>query len=123
MIAPFLIVSIQLFIPLVTSFFPSGMLYFSPLLGIEMGLYSNVISIMFSIQLLLDACVTFIIIKDYRKALTRIFFQNIANPLLGKNRIEVNNSNNSTPKSDPNIQPQSNSQLWFKLNKIIVSFE
>ncbi|PAV88724.1 hypothetical protein WR25_20138 [Diploscapter pachys] len=103
--------SLQLFIPLVTAFFPIGMLYFCPLLDIEMGFYSNIISILLSFQMLLDACVTFTVIKDYRKALMRIFFRNIVNPFLGKNRIEVNNSSNFMSKSDPNTQPRSSSQL------------
>lgn len=64
--------------PLVTAFFPIGMLYFCPLLDIKMDFYSNVISILLSLQMLLDACVTFTVIKDYRKALMRIFFSEIS---------------------------------------------
>lgn len=107
----------QLFLPLITAFLPVGMLYFFPFLGIEMGIYSNVIAILLSFQMLLDACVTFLIIRDYRRAISRIFLMFCAKRFIRvNNQSQLSTSGLARRKSDL-ATPAQNSILWWSFVK------
>ena len=81
-----------MFIPLVTALIPVGTVYIFPILGIAMGTYTHVIPILMSFQMLLDACVTLTVVRDYRRALLKMVFRDAAKRFFGTTRVESMNS-------------------------------
>ncbi|PAV65333.1 hypothetical protein WR25_13049 [Diploscapter pachys] len=98
--------TLQFFVPLGTAFIPVGIYYFCPLFGIELGIYSNIIVISFSFQLLFDGCITLFIITDYRRAVLKTM-QNVVHfcirrQVFRSSKVQANASN-FTAKSERTI--------------------
>ena len=102
--------TIQLFLPMFTAFLPVGMLYICPLFEIEIKILSNIIVILFSSHILLDAWVTLLVIRDYRTAVSRILRNFCKKPIFRNNQVRsnssglVNKSDLTTPAQGSSLQ-------------------